>query len=1239
MPVRRLALLSRCGFVVLALTAACLSAPGAARAGSSYPLMTIDGKAFDQLGTTVAGVGDINEDGYPDFVVARYAGTLKTAALYYGGRVLDTIPDLTFRGPTVHTSRPIASAGDFNGDGWGDMLVGGVSAQDNRVNLYLGGPGLDALPDAAFSSSRFQFGLVVSPAGDFNGDGYDDVLISSRADSPNFRFVGGIDLYFGNANGTPGAGLSAIGTFANQELGSSTASIGDMNGDGYDDIVVAAGLRLAFVYFGGATPNLVPDLVLRGPTNGSVVVSSAGDFNADGYADVAIEQRGDPSYPGGAYAFLFFGSATPDSVPDLTLAWAASASPYHTVASAGDFNGDGYSDLFVGANGGALGGPGAGQVLVYFGGPNADSEPDQTILGAPGEGLGATVVGPGDLNGDGYADLVAGAPLVELGGRQSGRVYVISKAPIDLVSPQGDEVWVAHHPASVEWRYSGPVDIDLSVDDGATWQSLAIGVGAAVTGVQAWTLIAPDLATTTARVRVSVAGAPVSAATSTASERRFSIVRPIAPARVTLQLDRRATGVAPGDLFGTTVARAGDLDGDGLDDVLIGAPASDANGANSGQVSLWSSRPGSVPQPMWKGESAFDRFGSAVTAGDLNGDGLADVVVGAPGWSVPWREVGSVYIYFGGASIDTVPDLVLEGRYESDEFGTAVAIAGDMNGDGHADLAVGSPGVDTLGVDRGRVFVYYGGPSMDAQPDIVFTGLTPGIALGTTVAGGGDVNGDGYADLMAGAPFNSAAGAYAGRVYVFFGGPRITAAPDIVLSGENAGDLFGSSIALVGDIDGDGRSEIVVGAPYNDAGGEDAGRVYIYRGTTIRDTPTWTLTGDSPGDRFGTSVAGAGDVNADGSPDVIVGAPFASDDGSYAGSAYVYFMSLGVDLAPDVRIRGTATGSGLGSSVATAGDRDGDGFADVVTGAPFSSASGRDAGEVVVRGGTRYRVVSPNGGEAWNVGGAYAVVWRGAEPADVWWSSDDGASYARIATAVGGSETNALTVRVPHGATQTARVRIAPSASGLPGADASDAAFTVRDQIALVSLVASVVPQGAEITWATEPAVGPEGVQGYRVYRIDPGTSGDGVRVGPDLVTANRIDDGDALPGSVYRLAVVNGLGEESEVGRVTLAAEFAGIRAWPTPARWDAAVQVAFTVPLAPNGKPAGDLDVSVYDLAGRRVATLAHGSARPAGTRVALEWRPSRSEHASEAGVYFIRATAPSAGLDERRRIVVLR
>ena len=160
----------------------------------------------------------------------------------------------------------------------------------------------------------------------------------------------------------------------------------------------------------------------------------------------------------------------PTAFPTLTLAWAASASPYHTVASAGDFNGDGYSDLFVGANGGALGGPGAGQVLVYFGGPNADSEPDQTILGAPGEGLGATVVGPGDLNGDGYADLVAGAPLVELGGRQSGRVYVISKAPIDLVSPQGDEVWVAHHPASVEWRYSGPVDIDLSVDDGATWQ-------------------------------------------------------------------------------------------------------------------------------------------------------------------------------------------------------------------------------------------------------------------------------------------------------------------------------------------------------------------------------------------------------------------------------------------------------------------------------------------------------------------------------------------------------------------------------------------------------------------------------------------------------------------------------------------------------------------------------------------------------------------------------------------------
>jgi hypothetical protein len=171
LPVRRLALLSRCSFAVLALTAACLSLPDAARAGSYYPLLTLDGRAFDQIGTSVESVGDINGDGKPDFVVARYSGTLKTAALYYGGRALDTIPDLTFRGPTVHTSRPIASAGDFNGDGWTDLLVGGASAQDTRVNLYLGGPGFDAIPDAAFSSSRAQFGGVVGPAGDFNGDG------------------------------------------------------------------------------------------------------------------------------------------------------------------------------------------------------------------------------------------------------------------------------------------------------------------------------------------------------------------------------------------------------------------------------------------------------------------------------------------------------------------------------------------------------------------------------------------------------------------------------------------------------------------------------------------------------------------------------------------------------------------------------------------------------------------------------------------------------------------------------------------------------------------------------------------------------------------------------------------------------------------------------------------------------------------------------------------------------------
>jgi len=337
------------------------------------------------------------------------------------------------------------------------------------------------------------------------------------------------------------------------------------------------------------------------------------------------------------------------------------------------------------------------------------------------------------------------------------------------------------------------------------------------------------------------------------------------------------TGEAGGDLFGRSVASAGDVNGDGFDDLIVGAVYNDAGGNFAGRAYVFSGQTGDMIY-IFTGEAAGDRLGwSVASAGDVNNDGFDDLIVGASGNDAGGNNAGRAYV-FSGQTGDTL--YVFTGEAGGDLFGRSVASAGDVNGDSFDDLIVGASGNDAGGNLAGRAYVFSG---QTGDTLYVFTGEAAEDLFGFSVASAGDVDNDGFDDIIVGALRNDAAGLEAGRAYVFSGQTGDTL---YVFTGEAGGDEFGRSVASAGDVDNDSFDDLIVGASRNDAGGNNAGRAYVFSGQT-GDTIN-VFTGEAPFDVFGNSVASAGDVNNDGFDDLIVGALYNDAGGNNAGRAYVF---------------------------------------------------------------------------------------------------------------------------------------------------------------------------------------------------------------------------------------------------------------------------------------------------------------------------------------------------------------
>ncbi len=847
--------------------------------------------------------------------------------------------------PNIFFGTSMASAGDVNGDGYSDVIVGaygfddGANVDEGRAFLYYGSAtGLSATPgstpDDADQPSAY-FGVCVASAGDVNGDGFSDVIIGASGYNNNFVDDGVAYVYYGSAGGlsaSPNTALAGANK-ANAYFGISVACAGDVNGDGFSDVIVGAygyddGPNAtegrAFVYHGSAaglsaTPNSTPDDADQADARFGVCVACAGDVNGDGYSDVII---GAHYYTDGANvqegrAFVYFGgptgiSASPDNTPDD--ADQLNAHFGRSVASAGDVNGDGYGDVIIGAFEASDGGnQGEGKAFVYYGNPvtglslTPDSTPDDADQVAAN--FGWSVACAGDVNGDGYSDVIIGAPYYNGANTDEGGVFVYLGSSTGLsASPYSTPNDANQDNAYFGWCVASAGDVNgdgySDVIIGSPYYNDGANVDEGRTFVYHGS---PDGLSTTS---------------NWATESNQTSAN-----------------------YGISVASAGDVNSDGYSDVIVGAYIYDQVFGDDGKAYLYlGSATGLSTTAAWtaSGSMANEYFGRCVAgAGDVNGDGYGDVLVGAYGYTSNQSQEGRAYLFYGSAGgLAASAAWTYENNVAGSVLGVSVASAGDVNGDGYTDIILGAPQYSNPQANEGKVYLFYGSSTIPAatanwsvESDQV------GGWFGVSVASLGDVNGDGYSDIIFGAQLYDGGFTDEGGAFAYYGSSAgLPTTPNWTAKGNQINAQYGISVASAGDVNGDGYSDAIVGATFYDNGTTDEGAAFVYYGSTtgLSASANWTGDNNIANSYFGYSASSAGDVNGDGYSDVLIGARAVNNGQVDEGALYAYYgSSTGLSATVNWYVESNVANTYLGNSVACAGDVNGDGYSDVIGGAPY----------------------------------------------------------------------------------------------------------------------------------------------------------------------------------------------------------------------------------------------------------------------------------------------------------------
>ncbi|MEZ5013299.1 MAG: FG-GAP-like repeat-containing protein [Chitinophagales bacterium] len=824
-------------------------------------------------------VGDLNLDGYDDVIIAdkdytsdgiSHRGKME---LYLGGiDGLALSPAMTILGDSVniYLGQKVMS-GDFNMDGLPDLAIasGSGSLGKGIFWIYLQTPGgFNPTADLKiYGEQSFSYFGVGSCVGDINGDGYTDLIVSAIYFDGLYAECGKIYIYRGSPSGlhaTPEVAIS--GNALNTLLGDAIATC-DVNGDGYDDIVagyrIGYSLRVNLVYNGSEVFSTIPSDTLWYSSGIDPYLNvNLGDINGDGYEDlltssdagsfedVAVLQYGSPS---GIKESRIFYTKRPESGSAFGK----------STASLGDVNGDGFSDFVIGEPYADISVLDAGRVVVYYGenGLNLSVDPDWTYRNyTASEKMGYKVYGLGDINGDGFDDLAVGFYNL-------ARLYVFlgSENGYDKI---GDMVFEGSK-INASFGYSldalgdsnnDGVD-DIVVGSPGSYPSypgngVFIGLGSDIGSFSSYTIF--------------------------------------------------DTGY-PNN--GSVVTQAGDINADGKNDLLVGGYRCSSrkpylyynSGSSFGLDSVWvNCHYNYTSQP----------YGISIcSAGDINNDGFGDFLVG--GITSKLAENfplgSSVRLFYGNVdfvqldtTITSIADdsLVWVNAFDQDscELGRAVASLGDINADGYDDFVISAPGFDDGELNEGAVYMYYGAAdTVSHTPFWTFESNQIGGRAGYSIATKGDFNGDGYNDLLIGAPFFDNGEVDEGVVFVFYGTALgFLATPSMILEIDQAGANFGNSVDVIGDFNGDGFADAVVGASHYSNGQVNEGGIFIYLGSALGLSSSYTYMeeSDQANAQLGFAVSSAGDYNHDGLADVIAGAPYFNGDRTASGMITVIFGKM-----------------------------------------------------------------------------------------------------------------------------------------------------------------------------------------------------------------------------------------------------------------------------------------------------------------------------------------------------------